>query len=70
MLPKPIQSYSNNEWYTGKTLPKREVVYVTIGNPAFCLAVYLTGVYFRDELQHIPDVSEPNKSIVDQSSSS
>ena len=46
MLPKPMQSYSNNEWYTGKTLPKGEVVYVTIGNPAFCLALYLTGVYF------------------------
>ena len=23
-----------------------EVVYVTIGNPAFCLALYLTGVHF------------------------
>ena len=29
-----------------------EVVYVTIGNPALCLALYLTGVHFRGELQH------------------
>ena len=31
---------------------------MTIGNPAFCLALYLTGVHFRDELQHVGDVSE------------
>ena len=30
-----------------------EVVYVTIGNPAFCLGLYLTGVHFRGELQHV-----------------
>ena len=35
-----------------------EVVYGTIGNPAFCLALYLTGVHFRGELQHVGDVSE------------
>ena len=35
-----------------------EVVYVTIGNPAFCLALYLTGVHFRGELQHLVNVSE------------
>ena len=29
-----------------------------IGNPAFCLFLYLTGVHFRDELQHGGDVSE------------
>ena len=29
------------------------VVYVIIGNPVFCLALYLTGVHFRGELQHI-----------------
>ena len=28
-----------------------EIVYVTVGNPAFCLALYFTGVYFRGELQ-------------------
>ena len=31
---------------------------MTIGNPAFCLALDLTSVYFRDELQHVGDVSE------------
>ena len=31
----------------------REVVYVTIGNPTFCLALYLTGIQFRDKLQHV-----------------
>ena len=36
----------------------KEVVYVTIGNPAFCIALYLTGVHFRGELQHVGDVSE------------
>ena len=29
---------------------------VAIGNPAFCLALYLTGVHFRGELQHVGDV--------------
>ena len=28
-----------------------EVVYVTIGDPAFCLALYLSGVPFRGKLQ-------------------
>ena len=35
-----------------------EVVYVTFGNPAFCLFLYLIVVHFRGELQHIGDVSE------------
>ena len=26
-----------------------QFVYVTIGNPDFCLALYLTGVHFRGE---------------------
>ena len=30
---------------------------MTIGNPAFCLALYLTGVYFWGELQHFGDLS-------------
>ena len=41
-------------------------VYVTTGNPAFCLFLYLTGVHFRGELQHGGDVSQ-QKSSVDQS---
>ena len=35
-----------------------EVFYLTIGNPTFCLAWYLTGVHFRRELQHVGDISE------------
>ena len=31
---------------------------MTVGNPAFCIALYLTGVRFRDKLQDIGDVSE------------
>ena len=31
---------------------------MTIGNLAFCLALYLTGVHFRGELQHVGDVTE------------
>ena len=31
---------------------------MTIGNPAFCLALYVTGVYFRGELQHVDHVGE------------
>ena len=34
-----------------------EVVYVSIGDPAFFLALYLTGVHFRGELRHVGDVS-------------
>ena len=30
-----------------------EAVYVTIGNPASCLALYLTGVHFQGKLQHV-----------------
>ena len=35
-----------------------EGVYVTAGNPAFCLFLYLTGLHFRGELQHGGDVSQ------------
>ena len=31
---------------------------MTIENPAFCLALYLTGVHFRGELQHVGHVDE------------
>ena len=30
-----------------------EDVYVAVGNPALCLTLYLTGVHFRGELQHV-----------------
>ena len=45
----------------------KEVGYVTIGNPAFCLALYVTGVHFRGELQHVGDVTNVDQSNVDQS---
>ena len=31
---------------------------MTIGNPGFYLTLYLTGVYFRGELQYIGHVGE------------
>ena len=31
---------------------------MTNGNPAFCLFLYLTGIHFRGELQHVGDVSQ------------
>ena len=31
---------------------------MTIGNPVFCLLLYLTGVHFRGELQHGGDISQ------------
>ena len=31
---------------------------MTNGNPAFCLALYLTSVHFWGELQHLGEVSE------------
>ena len=45
---------------------KRKVGYVTIGNPGFYLALYLTGLHFRGELQHVSDVIS-KKSSVNQS---
>ena len=33
-------------------------MYVTTGNPAFCLTLYLTGVHFRGQLQHNGHVDE------------
>ena len=37
---------------------KREVGSVSIGNPGFCLALYLTDLHFRGELQHVSDASK------------
>ena len=31
---------------------------MTIENPAFCLALILTGVHFQGELQHVGDASD------------
>ena len=35
----------------------KEGVYVTTGNSAFCLLLYLTDVHFHGELQHVGEVS-------------
>ena len=35
-----------------------EVVYVTVESPTFCLASYLTGVHFRNELYHVGHVGK------------
>ena len=35
-----------------------EVVYVTLGNPVFCLALYVTGVHFRGKLQQVGHMGE------------
>ena len=43
---------------TGTTEKYTKVAYVIIGNPAFSLALYLTEVHFRGELQHVGIVSE------------
>ena len=32
-----------------------------IGNPAFCMFLYLTGVHFRGKLQHGGDVSQQKR---------
>ena len=34
------------------------IVYVTVENSAFCLFLYLPGVHFCGELQHVGDVNE------------
>ena len=44
-----------------------EVVYVTTGNPAFCLGLYLTGVHYRDKLQFVLVMWVSKKLSVDQS---
>ena len=31
---------------------------MTIGNPAFCLVLYLTGVQFQGKLKHVGDINE------------
>ena len=44
-----------------------EVVYVTIGNPDFYLALSLTGIHFQDKLQHVLVTWVSKKSGFDQS---
>ena len=42
----------------GTTGKYTEVVYVIIGNRAFCLTLNLTGVHFGGELLHVRTISE------------
>ena len=42
----------------GDYVSQIKVVYVTIGSPDFCHALYLTGVHFRGALQHGGHVRE------------
>ena len=45
------------DWFKIKMSKKHmEGVYMTIGNPAFCLFLYLIGVHFQSELQYGCDV--------------
>ena len=46
-----------------KKLTYGEGVYVTIGNPAFCFFLNLTGVHFWGKLQHGGDVSEQRNQV-------
>ena len=45
-----------------------EVVYVTIGGPAFCLALSLTAVHLRGELQRVGYVVSKKSSVCQSSS--
>ena len=40
---------------------------MTIGGPAFCLFLYLTGAHFQGKLQHVGQVGEQNIQSIDQS---
>ena len=44
----------------------QDVVYVTIGNTAFCLALYLTGVHLRASYSTLVTLVSKNSSV-DQS---
>ena len=52
------QKVSNRSTKKRCLLISKRVVYVTIGNPAFCLALILTGVHFQGELHHVGDASD------------
>ena len=50
--------YLMNQNFQRSGLFNVEVVYVPIGNPAFCLALYVTGLHFRGKLQDGGHVGE------------
>ena len=47
-----------------ENIDKEEVVYVTIGNPAFCLALHLTGVHFDQSKLEKQVVSDCKKNYM------
>ena len=53
-IPVPVISESHDY---------QEGVYVTTGNAAFCLTLYLTGVHFRGELHLTGDVMSEKSSM-------
>ena len=56
LCPEPIRNVRPKT--EGDYFSRIEVVYVTIGSPAFFLALYLTGVHFQGALQHGGHVAE------------
>ena len=48
-----ILEFQKSSWKVNQ-----EGVYVTNGNPDFCLFLYLTGIHFRGELKHVGDASQ------------
>ena len=63
MIIESVSWWVGGRWVGGLAFSGRLVggwwVYETVGNPAFCLFLYLTGVHFRGELEHGGDVSQP-----------
>ena len=45
-------------YFFGVTLTTKRACLCDNLNPDFCFALYLTGVHFQDELQHVGDVSQ------------
>ena len=45
-------------YFFGVTLTTKRACLFDNLNPDFCFALYLTGVHFQDELQHVGDVSQ------------
>ena len=50
---KPLSQYFFSVTFAIAPDSDYEVVYVTIGNPDFYLALSLTGIHFQDKLQHV-----------------
>ena len=59
LFSKNVDCQTLQKWRDSKGI--QEVVYVTTGNPVFCLALYLTVVHFQGELQHVGYVGGQKK---------